>query len=242
MIQVPASLEETTLGDVLGHLGRARATGALYLVETGSPRAGRTHRIHLRDGSPVVVASDGARIGQLLGDCGLAREEDVVRAAALQRIGDKRLFGELLIGGAAQSAELLERCVQAQTRMRLEPLFALPGARLTFIALDRDTRLEGAFGRAARVSPPLPARHYLHGRERRRGRGGFVPSRPSATDEQLLGVAATNSSEELRRAFRRRAFDLHPDRARDAADREVRNRELARVTAAYHRLSSKLPG
>jgi hypothetical protein len=241
-MQVPASLDEATLGDVLGRHARARATGALYLIELGSARAGRTHRIHLREGAPVVVASDGARIGQLLADRGAASVDDIARAALQQRAGDKRLFGELIATSRLGDGAVLEACLRDQTQARLEPLFGIESAKLTFIAEQLDPRFEGAFGRAARSGPPLPSRVYLYGRPRRRPRSSSVRPVETLSDEELLGVALGATSEELRRAFRKLAFELHPDRASSDAERRARELRLSRITSAYHRLASRRSG
>jgi hypothetical protein len=238
VLRVPTSLESTTLGDVLGQMMRSSASGALYLVETGNARAGRAHRVHLRDGRPVVVASEGDRIGELLASRGLVDEEAVQRASAHQRLGDRRLFGELVAALSAAPPRDVEACLHAQTRARLDRLFGLEGAQLSFFATNFEGGLEGAFGRAARAASPLSPADYLHGRPRRRGTGRRPAMRGDEPDTVLLGVAPDATAEALRRAFRKRAFELHPDRAENASDRAVRQQLLAKVSAAYHRLEA----
>jgi len=242
VLRVPASLESTTLGDVLGQMMRSCASGALYLVETGSARAGRAHRVHLREGRPVVVASEGDRIGELLAARGLVDEEAVQRASAHQRLGDRRLFGELVAALCSAPSSDVEACLLTQTRARLDRLFGLEGAQLSFFATNFEGGLEGAFGRAARAASPLSPAEYLHGRPRRRGAGRRPSLRGDEPDAVLLGVAPDASAEMLRRAFRKRAFELHPDRATDADERAVRQQLLAKVSAAYHRLEASAQG
>jgi hypothetical protein len=49
MLELPASLRQSTLGDVLGALHRHRVSGALRLDEVGEARSS-SHTIHLLDG------------------------------------------------------------------------------------------------------------------------------------------------------------------------------------------------
>jgi hypothetical protein len=49
-MQLPGSLSQSTLGDLLGNLHRAGVSGTLDLRETKGPRAGTVHRIHLLAG------------------------------------------------------------------------------------------------------------------------------------------------------------------------------------------------
>ena len=238
VLRVPPSLESTTLGDVLGQMMRSSASGALYLVETGTARAGRAHRVHLREGRPVVVASEGDRLGELLAARGIVDEQAVQRASARQRLGDRRLFGELVAALSAAASSDVEACLHTQTRARLDRLFGLEGAQLSFFSTNFEGGLEGAFGRAARAASPLSPAEYLHGRPRRRGTGRRPSLRGDEPDTVLLGVAPEATADALRRAFRKRAFELHPDRAQDGSDRSERQRLLAKVSAAYHRLDA----
>lgn len=60
----------------------------------------------------------------------------------------------------------------------------------------------------------------------------------TTSDHDLLGVRPGAGAEELRRAFRRRAFELHPDRNPSPAAAEA----FLAMRAAYERLSSGAPG
>jgi hypothetical protein len=59
MLELPGRLERSTLGDVLGALHRAGATGALRIDEMG-PDGSRQHVIHLRDGLIAEIESGAA--------------------------------------------------------------------------------------------------------------------------------------------------------------------------------------
>ena len=60
---LPARLERSTLGDLLGSLHRGRANGRLELVEVEGPTAGARRTIHLADGAIVRVDGSGLRGG-----------------------------------------------------------------------------------------------------------------------------------------------------------------------------------
>lgn len=54
-MELPGTLSQSTLGDLLGALHRAGQSGTLDLRETKGPTAGTVHRIHLRGGLVVAV-------------------------------------------------------------------------------------------------------------------------------------------------------------------------------------------
>lgn len=139
----------------------------------------------------------------------------------------------------------------ADVRRRLEALFALYDATIAF-------RTARPLPSSALAAPLGPA-EFLHGRPRardRRGKGAASPGRsaprsghddppPSAPAEdpaeharRLLGIPRGAALAEVRRAFRRMASALHPDRLASAA-LEERQRQAARfaeLSAAYHLL------
>jgi hypothetical protein len=57
-MNLPGRLRSTTLGDLLGRLHRAGASGILELVEPSGASAGRAHRIFLREGRVDDVHTD----------------------------------------------------------------------------------------------------------------------------------------------------------------------------------------
>ena len=67
-VSLPRRLSATTLGDLLGKLHRARVTGTLELTEVRGVTAGRSHKIHLREG--LVVGVDAAHEGSDADDHG----------------------------------------------------------------------------------------------------------------------------------------------------------------------------
>lgn len=257
-MQLPSKLSQSTLGDLLGALHRARTTGQLELCEL-PPNAGRTHRIHLTLGlvSAVETSARVPPLGEILVREGLMEGSAQRRLLGRIAAGDGRPTGEILIAEGLSQSALVDRALRAQLRHKLDALFRLTDASVSFHVA------RGPSG----TTPPLLPREFLHARPRRRERDA-APShavdfarrdepldrappsgpRPRAATERLdperatalatLGLAPSASVAEIRKAFRRCALALHPDRAGAAApaERARRAAELSRVTAAYHRL------
>lgn len=223
---LPGRLAQTTLGDVLGRLLRARVSGVLALDDA----SGREHQVHLVGGAPRAVASDGPTVGELAGiDPELRR-----RAFHSQRGGDERLFGQLLRELGA-SAAAIEDAVARQCRERLAQLFTLRDARLTFHAALLDGQPGAAFVRAARAARGLDASEFLHGRPRSRDDGPPHPEDARREALGALGLRPHATAAEVRSAFKRRVLELHPDRAASEGERRERTVRLARLTALYQR-------
>lgn len=225
---VPDSLASTTLGDVLGALHRERATGVL-VIEEPSLRGGRAHRVHLAAGlvHAIETPSPAPRLGDLvrrrgaLGARGAARVERAVSA------GDRRPIGELLVAEAGVSPSALEEAITEQRRATLDALFAVRDARLSF-------RPPAPLSRTARRAGLLTPRDFLHGRPR--ARDLTVDPRRAAT--RTLGLDADAAPDEARRAFRRLAAELHPDRfAADSAEQRRAAARFAALSAAYHAIA-----
>lgn len=227
-------LARSTLGDVMAQLFRARASGVLVLEESLGARAGVRHAVHLVEGTPRAVDSDGPRIGEVLAGRGDLDPAIVATAVRRKRGGDDRLTGELLCA-LGSSPEVVSVGLAQQTRARLEPLFHLGDARLWFRAALFDDVAPRAWVRAARGARGLGPEDFLHGRPRARQRSS-APACDRLTDLRVLGVPATAGAATIRDAFKRRVLELHPDRAADEDDRRVRTQALARVVAAYQRL------
>ncbi len=80
-MHLPGRLRTTSLGDLLGTLHRASATGTLELAE---PR-GRLHRVHMLRGYVVAVEVDGASasLAEMLRRAD-ATDEDTLRRSLLR--------------------------------------------------------------------------------------------------------------------------------------------------------------
>lgn len=257
-MRLPSKLSQSTLGDLLGALHRARTTGVLELVELGHAN-GRAHRIHLTLGlvSAVETSARVPPLGEILVREGLMDSASQRRLLGRIASGDGRPSGEILIAEGLSQSALVDRALRAQLRHKLDALFRIQDASVSFHV---------ARGPAA-ATPPLLPREFLHARPRRRDLGESTPpgheqarleerserSPPSGarprvpmvrTDPEraralaALGLSGPASVDEIRKAFRQRALALHPDRAGTLApaERARRAAELSRVTAAYHRL------
>jgi hypothetical protein len=251
-MHLPGQLKSSTLGDLLGALHRQRTTGSLELTETAS---GRHHRIHLVMGLVTAVETSAhvPPIGEIL------RREGYVDAGAIERMlrrlaaGDTRPAGEILVGEGLIADDALQAGLRAQLRARLEELFQLGDAAIRFHAAKRD--------RASRFGPLAPS-DFLHGRPRARDRqkadAGRGAHRNSAADAprarssgearvhastdparahamRLLGLRGGETPADVRRAFRRLAAEIHPDRAAPDA-RSACAASFAKLSAAYHLL------
>lgn len=278
-MQLPGRLSASTLGDLLGALHREHTTGQLELVEIRGPRGrsvpGRRHRIELRQG--LITAVDTGLPVPPLGE--ILRREGLVGSTVLAWLvrrlgsGDDRASGEILIGDGFARPEVVRAGLKKQLQERVEALFTLEEAGVTFHTARPPRRV------AARVDP-LPASEFLHGRPRRRDRvppssepgsgsgspssrgdrGGPSSAPPSSAPSssapsgsragearsldprdharRLLGISDQANIAEVRRAFRKIAVALHPDRF-EAAPAEVQQRHIerfARISAAYHLL------
>ncbi len=233
---LPSRIELWALGDILGRLLRAGVSGTLSLLESEGPRAGTAHHVELVEGAPAAVLSDGPRLGELLAATGAVRPRDVERAVGIQRGGDDRMLGELLLDVTSAPPAVLES-LRAQTRARIEQLFSLGRAQVTFRATTLGDRELTALRRAGRGARPLEPREYLHGRPR--ARAGDTSARAArAADLSLLGLGPSARQEEIRQAFRRLVHVHHPDFAREESERAERTATVARLAGAYHRLTA----
>lgn len=261
-MHLPGRLSASTLGDLLGALHREGITGLLELGEIRGPHGrsvpGRVHRIHLRGG--LVVAVDTAlpipRLGEILSRERLVPEGSIHRLLAAIGGGDRRAAGEILLSEGLAAADAIRAALGAQLRERLEAVFSIEEATIAF-------RTARPLVQAVRV-PPLGPREFLHGRPRARDRardkGRSTTSGPRLREvtetppppsgvrviaddafsraRRALGVAEGADPSDVRRAFRRLASALHPDRSGPLPADEKRRREarFAELSAAYHTL------
>jgi DnaJ domain len=248
-MHLPGRLSTSTLGDLLGSLHRESITGIIELREICGPQGrgvpGRLHRVHLRGG--LVVAVDTAfpvpPLGEILCREGLCRDEAVRLLMTHIEAGDRRAAGEILVSAGLASAESIRTALRAQLRQRVDALFGVEDATIGF----RTARpLPGARGMA-----PLGPSDFLHGRPRVRDRGRpqaddpprsqvrpVAASDPCERARRLLGIPRGAGLGEVRRAFRKIAGSLHPDRLASAALEEQRKQaaRFAELSAAYHLL------
>jgi len=244
-------LSLTTLGDLLGTLYRSRVRGLLELVEDNGPRSGRVHRLHVDDGRLRLVESPlGAeRLGELLLEQRLitramhyellASFEDDPTTPTGKRVTEHHWVEPAKLGELAQE----------QTRRRLWALYQLSDARVAF-------RIARPLGDRLVVNIPLTAEEFLHGRPRARDRAQApgVSPRPSLHGENtepcvdpkrrrallLLGLPPHADTNDVKRAFRRIASRLHPDRhlVAPAHQQELARQRFAQMSEAYHLLTA----
>jgi hypothetical protein len=176
---LPGRLAKTTIGDLLGRLYRAGASGALELSG-----GARRQRIYLQRGLIVGLDLDvgplPARLGELLVCEGLAAVDQVARAlSAQQRLGIAApRHGEILVRAGVITPELRDAALRKQARKRLDALFR---------ALDgRDAEIRFHVGIAAeeakmthRFVAPLMPHEFLAGRPR--ARDGATPRAPAVS-------------------------------------------------------------
>ena len=233
-MNLPGKLGPRTLGDVLGMLHREAATGVLELTEVHGAHAGRVHRVHVDRGLVGLVESGipQVRFGEVLREIGLVDDGVLRRLAERLCWNPPKLVGEILREMGVIGAREVAMALRVQRRYRLERLLRLESARLAF--------------RVARPSagsslPPLEPSQFLHGRARARGKAENPgvrrdPARSRALS--ALGLPEGASPEEARRAFRRLAAVLHPDRHPGARGADLADlmRRFAEISAAYHAL------
>jgi hypothetical protein len=259
-MQLPGRLSASTLGDLLGALHRERTSGRLELAEIRGPLGrsvpGRTHRIHFASGLVTTVETDlpVPPLGEILKRRGAL--DPAVLCTLLRRIdaGDPRATGEILVTERLARVDAVRAGLEQQLRQRLDALFDLEDAQIAF----RIARPAGSEIWSAR---PLAPDDFLHGRPRRRDGAKSPPQNRSgaANDDRepprsgprvalvatprdhalaLLGLGQRAEPADVRKAFRRLAGQLHPDRFESAPVEERRKQaaEFARISAAYHLL------
>jgi hypothetical protein len=249
---LPGRLGTTTLGDILGALHRARMSGVLELTETEGLGSGRVHRVHIVGGLVVDVDTSFrvTRLGDILKAAGLLGADSARRLTRRLLGSPHRRCGEILVGEGLVPPDAVARALRQQTRARLEALFSLRDARLSF-HLSRPAQRASAFG----------PEDFLHGRPRRRdadrapraadGVDGDGWVRPAATgraprgaDSEALAVLGLPDGADVssvHQAFKRLAVRMHPDRFphADPARKAELVRRFAAISAAYHAIMAR---
>ena len=185
-MHLPGRLRTTTLGDLLGALHRAAATGTLELVED----RGRTHRIHVSSGSVVAVELDGAApsLAEILRR-DRAADDDLLRRSLLRAMSSRRLHGEVLVDEFRLSPNVVGHALRRQLQLRLTSLEQIADARVSFRVAVRAPR-------GALHERPLEPTEFLHGRRRSRERASrpydkseAAAPRPSSAAWGVLGLS-----------------------------------------------------
>ncbi|HET7542930.1 MAG TPA: J domain-containing protein [Polyangiaceae bacterium] len=247
-MQLPGRLRLTTLGDLLGALHRACASGTLELVEIEGARAGRSHRVFFEAGliDDVDTAFDHPRLGEILARDGLLGMAALARVARRVREQPGKRVGEILVEEGLGTADLVAFALRRQRSSRLEALYGLREALIRFHV----PRPRPGFRQQ-----PLSPREFLYGRPRARAdfsarvserfnyrfTGRSESSRgldPRHAAYRMLGVPSTASTRDVQRAFRKLAAEQHPDRFPNASPTEKAQHlsRFAQLSAAYHLL------
>lgn len=229
-MNLPGRLRSTTLGDLLGTLHRAVATGTLELAED----RGRTHRVHLGRGKVIAVEIDGASpsLAEIL-RADRAVGDEVLRRSFLRAVSSRRLHGQVLIDEFCLSPEVVGAALRRQLVTRLALLEGLADARIAFRVAVRTPP-------SAVHEAPLEPREFLHGRRRSRERTAPRTAEPGASSAawRLLGLTPGARLDEIKRAYRQRARSLHPDTHPGAteAERRALQERFIELTDAYRHL------
>ena len=201
-MMLPGKLTHTTLGDLLGQCHRARASGALTLLEP----QGRSHRVHLRSGQVTAVELDRASpsLGDLLRETEHAPDESILRRSLLRSLSSARLHGEVLVQDFAVSPSVVQLALRRQIRVRLAALDALKEADVRFHVTEPAPR-------HALADAPLDGPEFLPGRRRARERLGGPPEGSERHARRVLGLGGAAGEREIKLAYRRLVRALHPD-------------------------------
>jgi hypothetical protein len=248
-MQLPGRLRLTTLGDLLGALHRACASGTLELVEVEGARAGRSHRVFFDAGliEDVDTSLSHPRLGEILAREGLLSMSALACVARRLIEHPSKRVGEILVEEGLGTADVVAAALRRQQKSRLDALYGLSEALIRFHV----PRPRSGFR-----STPLSPREFLHGRPRARAdfsarvaerfsaRFGGRPEAARGSDGprhaayRALGVPATASAKDVQRAFRKLAAEQHPDRFPNASAGEKAQllSRFAQLSAAYHLL------
>jgi hypothetical protein len=248
-MQLPGRLRLTTLGDLLGELHRACASGVLELVEVDGARSGRSHRVFFDAGlvEDVDTSLNHPRLGEILARDGLLSMSALARVARRLVEQPGKRVGEILVEEGLGTADLVAAALRRQQKSRLDALYSLSEALIRFHV----PRPRSGFR-----PTPLSPREFLHGRPRARTRlrsrvterftfrsEARPPAPPPSEDKRMaayrmLGLGPGASPRDVQRAFRKLAAERHPDRfpLASSAEKARHLSHFATLSAAYHAL------
>lgn len=214
---LPGRLRTTTLGDLLGTIHRAGASGTLELTCS----RGRSHRIHVVEGRVTAVEIDGVPHGDLtLG----ARRQMVQRLNQL----------EAALSDAQVRFRVAVRAPRTTLRDPLDAAEVLPGRRRARDGSLRPNGLRAPHGlpsptsfAGSKTPPPVSTAAP---------RGAKIDERHAAL--HLLGLPAHADSATIKQTYRRLVRTYHPDLHPGASDLERRSlaERFSAITQAYQRL------
>lgn len=240
-MNLPGRLSRTTLGDLLGRLHRAGASGVLELLEPSGARAGRSHRVFFTGGLVDAVETLDAHppLGELLAREGALDTASLAKLLQKLMLNPSLRAGEVLVSERLASEALVGAALRWQLRARLDSIFRLADGLVRF-----HVRSAAARGRLGAVLGP---RDFLHGRRRARAEGGSRAtgharaSYERAEALRVLGVEPDADADTVRKAYRRLAAVHHPDRHPGAGPSELSElvRTFTRITAAYQVVAGK---
>jgi uncharacterized protein DUF4388 len=133
-MQLPGRLRLTTLGDLLGALHRACASGTLELVEVEGARAGRSHRVFFEAGliEDVDTSLNHPRLGEILARDGVLSMPALARIARRVMEQPGKRVGQILVEEGLGTAELVAAALRRQRTSRLDALYGLSEALIRF--------------------------------------------------------------------------------------------------------------
>src|SRR6478752_7405992 len=187
-MQLPGRLRLTTLGDLLGALHRACASGTLELVEVEGARAGRSHRVFFDAGliQDVDTSLSHPRLGEILARDGLLSMSALACVARRLLEQPGKRVGEILVEEGLGTADLVAGALRRQRSSRLEALYGLREALIRFRVPRRSPRRKRA--RSRRCAP--------RGSSRARAFGERVARRGAARISEVGRRAAPGSLSE----------------------------------------------
>jgi hypothetical protein len=219
-------------------------TGLIRLRESAGHSAERVHGVHLAQGEVVAVDTQAQVpvLGEILMQRGLLDATVQRRLRQRMATGTERRVGELLIEEGYVSADVIAAALRKQLRAKLDALFRIQEANLSFHV---------ACPTPACPSAPLSPREFLRGRPRARDRQRDWPgssarprrsSLPAPSEHRrrqalsVLGLDESATLSEVKKAFRQLATEIHPDKHVHASEAERRAlvERFAAMSAAYH--------